>query len=132
MNIRRTIINTILAASCVSFLFVHYSSNNDYHDDGSDYKTTKRTAALRGLLSTAIASNSTLFNEDQDIPSLLPLVPLDYVGFTCMVVGLILAAGGGIGGGGMLVPIYILIFDFPVKHSIPLASVTVLGGAIAK
>jgi uncharacterized membrane protein YfcA len=37
----------------------------------------------------------------------------------------------GIGGGGILVPIYILIFDFPVKHAIPLASVTVLGGSIA-
>ncbi|KAG7340346.1 sulfite exporter TauE/SafE [Nitzschia inconspicua] len=47
------------------------------------------------------------------------------------VVGLILAAGGGIGGGGILVPTYILLLDFPVKRAISLASVTVLGGAIA-
>jgi uncharacterized membrane protein YfcA len=38
---------------------------------------------------------------------------------------------GGIGGGGILVPIYILILDFPVKHAISLSSVTVLGGALA-
>lgn len=31
----------------------------------------------------------------------------------------------------MLVPIYILLLQFPIKHAIPLASITVLGGAIA-
>ena len=36
-----------------------------------------------------------------------------------------------IGGGGILVPIYILLLQFPVKHAIPLASITVFGGAIA-
>ncbi len=39
--------------------------------------------------------------------------------------------GGGIGGGGILVPIYITTLDFLVKNAIPLASITVLGGAIA-
>lgn len=36
-----------------------------------------------------------------------------------------------LGGGGILVPIYILLLQFPVKHAIPLASITVFGGAIA-
>jgi uncharacterized membrane protein YfcA len=72
-----------------------------------------------------------LIDEDEDIASLFPFRPLDYIGFFCAVAGLMLAAGGGIGGGGILVPIYILIFDFPVKHAIPLASVTVLGGSMA-
>jgi uncharacterized membrane protein YfcA len=72
-----------------------------------------------------------ILDEDEEIPSLFPFRTVDYVGFLCAVVGLILAAGAGIGGGGILVPIFILIFAFPVKHSIPLASVTVLGGAIA-
>jgi uncharacterized membrane protein YfcA len=74
---------------------------------------------------------SVLMDEDSQISSLFPLTPLDYFGFTCTIVGLILAAGAGIGGGGILVPIYILIFEFPLKHAIPLASVTVFGGAIA-
>lgn len=70
-------------------------------------------------------------DEDEPLDPLFPLTLKDYFGFSCAVAGLMLAAGGGIGGGGLLVPIYILILDFPVKHAIPLASVTVLGGAIA-
>jgi len=41
------------------------------------------------------------------------------------------AAGGGIGGGGILVPIYILILNFSPKHAIPLSNITVFGGSIA-
>jgi uncharacterized membrane protein YfcA len=44
---------------------------------------------------------------------------------------LIIAAGGGIGGGGILVPIYILVLGFSSKRAIPLSNVTVFGGAIA-
>lgn len=44
--------------------------------------------------------------------------------FTCQ-------AGGGIGGGGILVPIYILVMDFSPKHAIPLSNITVFGGAVA-
>lgn len=72
-----------------------------------------------------------ILDEDSDLPPLFPLQPLDYAGFACAVVGLMLAAGSGIGGGGILVPIYILVLNFPIKHAIPLASVTILGGAVA-
>jgi len=41
------------------------------------------------------------------------------------------AAGGGIGGGGILVPIYILVMGFSPKHAIPLSNITVFGGALA-
>ena len=77
-------------------------------------------------------SNGTLIDEDEELPSLFPFSwPEDYLGFGSAILGLLLAAGGGIGGGGILVPIYILLLEFPVKHAIPLASTTVLGGAIA-
>jgi len=59
------------------------------------------------------------------------LSPREIIGFSVSVIGLILAAGGGIGGGGILMPIYILILEFPVKRAIPLVNVTVFGGAIA-
>ena len=62
---------------------------------------------------------------------LLPLSANDYVGFTLATIGLMIAAGGGIGGGGILVPIYILVMGFSPKHAIPLSNVTVLGGAVA-
>ena len=42
-----------------------------------------------------------------------------------------IAAGGGIGGGGVLVPIYILVMKFTPKYAIPLSNVTVFGGAVA-
>ena len=62
---------------------------------------------------------------------LFPLTSSDYWGFGLAVLGLMVAAGGGIGGGGILVPIYTLVFGFSPKHAIPLSNVTVLGGAMA-
>jgi uncharacterized membrane protein YfcA len=62
---------------------------------------------------------------------LFPLDTADRIGFACAIVGLMIAAGGGIGGGGILVPIYILVMNFTPKHAIPLSNVTILGGAIA-
>jgi len=46
-------------------------------------------------------------------------------------IGLMLAAGGGIGGGGILVPIYIIVMGFSPKYAVPLSNITILGGAIA-
>jgi uncharacterized membrane protein YfcA len=69
-----------------------------------------------------------------DAETLLPLFPFrwqDYVGYGTAILGLMLAAGGGVGGGSFLVPIYILVLEYPVKHAISCASITVFGGAIA-
>ena len=78
-------------------------------------------------------TNSTDFvnNHPSDHAPLFPLQAEDFIGFFLAALGLILAAGGGIGGGGILVPIYILILGFMPKHAIPLSNVTVFGGAIA-
>lgn len=78
-------------------------------------------------------SNSTDFmeNHPSDHAPLFPFKAEDFIGFLFATLGLILAAGGGIGGGGILVPIYILILGFLPKHAIPLSNVTVFGGAIA-
>jgi uncharacterized membrane protein YfcA len=70
-----------------------------------------------------------VYNEEHD--PLFPLTQNDFIGFGLAVLGLVVAAGGGIGGGGILVPIYILVMGFTPKHAIPLSNVTVLGGAIA-
>jgi len=68
---------------------------------------------------------------EPDLKPLFSLTLRDYIGLGAAILGLVLAAGGGIGGGGILVPIYILVLNFPVKIAIPLSAVTVLGGAIA-
>ncbi|CAB1098647.1 unnamed protein product [Ectocarpus sp. CCAP 1310/34] len=62
-----------------------------------------------------------------------PLHPIDgwdvtAVGLAC--IGLMIAAAGGIGGGGILVPLYILVLGFDPKHAIPLSNITIFGGAI--
>ena len=62
---------------------------------------------------------------------LLPLDRSDKMGFFFATLGLMIAAGGGIGGGGVLVPIYILVMNFSAKHAIPLSNITVFGGAVA-
>lgn len=67
----------------------------------------------------------------EDHAALFPLTTSDYTGFFCAVCGLMVAAGGGIGGGGILVPIYILVMGFSPKNAIPLSNVTVFGGAVA-
>jgi uncharacterized membrane protein YfcA len=67
----------------------------------------------------------------EDHAPLFPLSNNDYIGFGCAIVGLVIAAGGGIGGGGLLVPIYVLVMGFSPKHAIPLSNITVLGGALA-
>jgi uncharacterized membrane protein YfcA len=68
---------------------------------------------------------------EEEHEPLFPLTHTDYVGLTCATVGLMIAAGGGVGGGGILVPIYILVMGFSPKHAIPLSNVTVFGGAMA-
>ncbi len=42
-----------------------------------------------------------------------------------------IAAAGGVGGGGILVPIYSTAWHFPTKLAIPLSNITILGGALA-
>jgi len=59
-----------------------------------------------------------------------PMDSSDYFGLAAAIGGLMIAAGGGIGGGGMLVPIYVLVMGFKPKFAIPLSNMTVLGGAI--
>jgi hypothetical protein len=81
---------------------------------------------------TAVTANvQPIYNEEHD--ALFPLTwPSDYIGLVLAVLGLMVAAGGGIGGGGILVPIYILVLGFSPKHAIPLSNITVFGGALAK
>lgn len=62
---------------------------------------------------------------------LFPLDTSDYIGSVLVFFGLIIAASGGIGGGGILVPILILVFAFHPKHAIALSNFTILGSAIS-
>jgi putative Ca2+/H+ antiporter (TMEM165/GDT1 family) len=70
------------------------------------------------------------FQQDPGPRRLLPITATDVFGFLLASMGVTLAAGGGIGGGGIVVPIYIIVMQFPPREAIPLAVVTVVGGAL--
>lgn len=50
-------------------------------------------------------------------------------GLCLVLIGLICAAIGGMGGGGILVPVYMIFWLVPTKFAIPLSNVTILGSA---
>eukprot|EP01083_Nonionella_stella_P288076 980493_1 len=47
-----------------------------------------------------------------------------------ILIGAMIAAGGGLGGGGVFVPIYILILAYPPKFAAALSQATIFGGSI--
>lgn len=55
----------------------------------------------------------------------------DIAGFLFASLMITIAAGGGIGGGGVLVPTYIFILGFEPKYAIPLSNCTILGSSIS-
>ena len=80
--------------------------------------TVPTTVTTTTTTTTSRFLKVTMMEEDEHFPDLFPLSVSDYIGFACAVAGLMMAAGGGIGGGGILVPIYILLFEFPVKRKL--------------
>eukprot|EP00877_Chromochloris_zofingiensis_P000977 jgi/Chrzof1/10880/Cz05g15230.t1 len=62
---------------------------------------------------------------------LWPLNKWDIGVFTLAVVVVFIAAGGGIGGGAVFVPLYMLIAGFATSQAVALSNITIMGGAIA-
>lgn len=61
---------------------------------------------------------------------LFPLDQWDIVGTLLVGLGLMIAASGGVGGGGILVPLLIIVYGFHPKYAIPLSNFTILGSSI--
>ena len=61
---------------------------------------------------------------------IFPLDTSDYIGTFLIIIGLMIAASGGIGGGGIIVPLLILVFGFSPKRAIPLSNFTILGSSL--
>lgn len=62
--------------------------------------------------------------------NLFPMVGADFEAMGLAFVATALAASGGIGGGGLLVPLFVLVEDFEADLASPLSSATLTGGAI--
>ena len=61
---------------------------------------------------------------------LFPLNHSDVVGTILVGLGLMVAASGGVGGGGILVPLLIIVYGFHPKYAIPLSNFTILGSSV--
>lgn len=61
---------------------------------------------------------------------LLPFDQSDFWGTLLVTLGLLIAASGGIGGGGILVPLLILVYGFSPKHAIALSNFCIVGSSI--
>jgi uncharacterized membrane protein YfcA len=70
-------------------------------------------------------------NPVREVPHLLPFDSRAVVTYVISAMAMILGAGSGIGGGGVVVPTFILIYNLEPKLAIPVGSLTVLGGAVA-
>lgn len=55
----------------------------------------------------------------------------EVIGFMLASLGVTLGSSAGIGGGGIVVPVYIIVMGLTPRWAIPLGSVTVLGGSMA-
>ena len=62
---------------------------------------------------------------------LVPANGHDWATIVLLICATALAAGGGIGGGGLLVPIYRLVAGFPITQATALSLATISGGSIA-
>mmetsp|Transcript_2664 Transcript_2664/g.3858 ORF Transcript_2664/g.3858 Transcript_2664/m.3858 type:complete len:474 (-) Transcript_2664:181-1602(-) len=62
--------------------------------------------------------------------TLLPFTGLDGGGVILAFLAVFVASGVGMGGGGILVPIYTLMLAFSPQRAIPLSNITIFGGSI--
>jgi uncharacterized membrane protein YfcA len=118
-----------LATVAAFYTIFHNQDRNAYIPSNIETASDFESDIARETIN-ALRSLQEKFTYDDHAP-LLPLTSSDYIGFLCAICGLMVAAGGGIGGGGILVPIYILVMGFSPKHAIPLSNITVFGGAVA-
>ena len=109
----------VVIASIVAAAVISYQNQED--GDSFYSSSSDDSSSIERLLNDASSSSSEhhhvhkLIYEENHKP-LFPLSTNDRVGFSLAICGLMLAAGGGIGGGGVLVPIYILVMKFSPKH----------------
>lgn len=103
---------------CTSFIVALLALNMDVSFDMSDGSMYSRELQEG-------AEEPEQYHKD-----LFPLDRSDYIGTTLVVIGLMIAASGGIGGGGLLVPIFIIIFEFKALHAVALSNFTILGSSM--
>lgn len=76
--------------------------------------------------------NSSTFHLQPGVPGApADMAESNMVLYACVVLVKALAAGGGIGGGGMLVPLFLVVAKVPPDRATPLSVIAIAGGAVA-
>jgi hypothetical protein len=125
----------------------HSPHQDDYYEYGMDYSQYERDLSSRSSDNSRDRNFWKLYYDDQywndrdddfykyigdpKPPSLLPLQRRHVVGFMLASIGVVMGSAGGIGGGGLVIPVLIIIIGFAPRIAIPLGSVTVFGGSLA-
>ena len=97
------------------------NNNNEYYFNNGNYNNGQHQQTYDDFYNF----------EKSKTPTLLPLETSTIISFIVAALALSLGASSGTGGGGTIVPIYILIAKLPIQVAIPIGAVTVLGGALA-
>jgi len=114
----------------IFFLSLIVIASNDWQKERTESNHGKYIDDhfFRLLETTATPSQSSV-DENQHKP-LLPFTTRDFYGTLLIGLGLMIAASGGVGGGGILVPLLILVLEFHPKYAIPLSNFTILGSSL--
>jgi uncharacterized membrane protein YfcA len=60
----------------------------------------------------------------------LPPTKEEYIGALSILIGSAISNAGGIGGGGLLIPILILLINFATQEAIPISKLMIFTGAV--
>lgn len=114
---------------CIATLAVVHAESQQLHDGDSTVTilACEETSDClnHGLQGSACRDKVCVENK------LFPLSRADIIGSIGAFMANVLAAGSGLGGGGLLVPMYILTMGVSSHEAIPLSKATIFGSAIA-
>ncbi|UPR00081.1 sulfite exporter TauE/SafE family protein [Chloropicon primus] len=117
--------NWVLLAAC---LLLASLASAAVRDDGRD--RSESPLAGGGGRPPAFDEVQQQGGEAESIWTPLPTDPKGIAGLCLAVVFIAVAAGSGLGGGGVLVPLYITFFGINSMHAVALSNVTILGSSI--
>jgi uncharacterized membrane protein YfcA len=115
--------------ACMNKTCVHCKVDDDCHspryrcfaNNANGQNSAENTATRKPCIGDDCICDHKMF---------FPIVDADIEAMVLALIATMLAASGGIGGGGLLVPLFILVEDFEADLASPLSSATITGGAI--
>ncbi|KAI9908255.1 hypothetical protein PsorP6_004412 [Peronosclerospora sorghi] len=119
----------LLAAAC-SYVSIQVLARNADDLSSMDVTTKVKCEVATDCLAQGLM-HSTCRSGICTADALFPLAREEIAGSIGAFLATVLAAGSGLGGGGLLVPLYVLLMRMPSREAVPLSKATIFGGSIA-